>query len=752
MFYIQLIAILLYLQHVTAETCTGTSNTLNVEDCSSWIQFYDVTDLKTNNKCRSARTDPCSCNSTAQLNITCTTTSIKTITASGIGIDCQINAAWIPLSKLSGLRQLDLSNNKFTGTLSSTNTMLSTDLNYLDLSSNQITGNIPTKLGILTDLSYLNISHNQFFGTIDTLSTLTDLISLDLSFNQLSGLVKTSTIEPNFFCGLTIIVHLDLTRNNFSGPVPVFNCGVVHHMKYMRLNDNQFNSLPPTLAQMNQLIELRLQSNYLSGKIPNSLVQLNELNILQLNDNQLTGRLPSLPFIQYVKYCALNNNNFTCPLPNNTQECQQGPPTCSKSSKIQTDQTDQTDQIDNTHKKIFIDNTQPKLDIHGNIVNAHDGTYRYWQGNYYYHGAEYGLCREPLKNGCDQTANHCGFHNNHNVSIWKSKDLSSGSWTRIGTAVQCTELENCGILYRPHLVFNPTTKLFVLFVNFVSKTNTYGGNAVYSSSTPEGPFVLRTKQMALSRLCPGPAIPTNQTCGPTQGGCGDFDVFVDDDGKGYIVYGCNYWMSIEPLTMDFYDSISIAPGTRDQNYNATGPNFKFNGTVFPDYFVEAPTLFKRQDVYYLLYGHCCCFCYQGSGILVYTSSNVNGPWVVQPGGDLACIEGATEGTSSTTTERNAIEFVLQQEKGSGHSISAEPTPGQGCLYGGSIYNVSTTHAQQNFVMQIRETDQFLWTGDLWQQSPDGLKGHEGQYWTLLEFDENGRVGRVLHQDNFTMYV
>jgi hypothetical protein len=39
-------------------------------------------------------------------------------------------------------------------------------------------------------------------------------------------------------------------------------------------------------------------------------------------------------------------------------------------------------------------------------------------------------------------------------------------------------------------------------------------------------------------------------------------------------------------------------------------------TVLPEDFVEAPALWRRGNRYYLTTGHCCCFCYQGSGMIV----------------------------------------------------------------------------------------------------------------------------------------
>lgn len=91
---------------------------------------------------------------------------------------------------------------------------------------------------------------------------------------------------------------------------------------------------------------------------------------------------------------------------------------------------------------------------------------------------------------------------------------------------------------------------------------------------------------------------------------GDFDILVDDDGTAYIIYSQNYYMSIEQLTPDFYYS--------------TGKSY-----MFGEYFVEAPIFFKKDSIYYALFGWCCCYCMQGSGVLVHTANNPMGPYTVQ---------------------------------------------------------------------------------------------------------------------------
>lgn len=159
--------------------------------------------------------------------------------------------------------------------------------------------------------------------------------------------------------------------------------------------------------------------------------------------------------------------------------------------------------------------------------------------------------------------------------------------------------------------------------------------------------------------------------------------------------------------------------------------------MFAEYFVEAPVMFKRRDLYYVLFGPCCCFCYQGSGIIVHTAPSPMGPWTVQPGGDISCEHGtSSSGTSDVEWDPRAI-----------------PTPGQGCLYENTTL-VSSTRSQQNYVVEVQTATgiEYVWTGDRWQQAPDGIKGHDPQFWAPLSFDEQGYINRVRWVDQFTMDV
>jgi len=351
---------------------------------------------------------------------------------------------------------------------------------------------------------------------------------------------------------------------------------------------------------------------------------------------------------------------------------------------------------------VTFNNNLPRLDSTGTILDGHDSSVQKFAKDpplYWMHTASYGLCKEPKNYGCDQTADHCGFQLDHNITIWTSPDLSSGSWKFIGYAIDWRD-RPAGIVFRPSATYSIFTEQYILYWNWVAKNGTYMGYAAATSSTPAGPFTIKTDVV-------------NVTLNNATWHAGDFHFFVDDDGTGYIIYSSQHWMRIEKLTDDFLASTGeFYDGFRVPSY----------------YFVEAPAMFKRNGIYYALFGHCCCYCYQGSGIMVFTAQSPLGPFKFQ-GPNIACREPKTD------------------------LVNAIPTPGQGCLYGGSnMYSV--TRSQQNFVITVDtpKGKEYVWTGDRWQQSPDGLKGHDPQYWTLLEFNADGSIRDVNWVDTWELDV
>ena len=357
---------------------------------------------------------------------------------------------------------------------------------------------------------------------------------------------------------------------------------------------------------------------------------------------------------------------------------------------------------------VTISNVDYRRNVTGDIMDAHDGTYNQWTpgGPWYYYAMGYGSCQQ----GQDLCNGHCGYGYSW-IGVWRSPDMSNGSWMLVREARDDT-WPDC-IYFRVHTVFNAQTMKYVMWANLNGNENDY---AVGTSDTPEGPFTFVHGIKA----------------GRIGAHGGDFDIFVDDDGAAFLIYTAvsgGHTMAVERLTDDYLRSAATS----------SGPTNVSSG-VFGIKFVEAPAMFKRKNVYYALFGNCCCFCSKGSGIGVYTASHPLGPWKYH--NNVGCLANVTltngcgcgmdhsfvgGGDSSKATDKGAAAAATLSAL-SGDDQSADGT----C----SFYGDSLTKAQQNFVIQIPQADgstQYVWTGDRWMSAPDGDKAHDLQYWSVLQF-------------------
>ena len=343
--------------------------------------------------------------------------------------------------------------------------------------------------------------------------------------------------------------------------------------------------------------------------------------------------------------------------------------------------------------RVTISNIEPRTTIAGATLPVHDGgVYHYGMGpqqGWYFYGMEYGMCEENPTDGCtNHTIGACGFRTDHNVSIFRSPDLSQNSWTRVGSALP--DGRPTAIYYRPKVLFNNATKKYVLWVNWRECLPCSLNYLTATADSPAGPFTLANANVT-TRYKDG----------------GDFTVFADDDGKGYLLYQSraeNHIASVEVLSDDYTHSL----GSVDPSQYSSG--------LFGPKGIEAPAMFKRDGVYYSSVGLDCCFCKSGSGVIFFTASAPLGPWTLRG----------------------------QVGRFQNHS--------------------SITKAQQNFVITIppaagsKGKGTFLWTGDRWQSAPDRLKDHDFQTWLPLQFTDAGAsaapamVKQMVFLDSFSIDV
>ncbi|QHO24825.1 Receptor-like protein [Arachis hypogaea] len=195
----------------------------------------------------------------------------------------------ISFSKLTELKEMDLSNNNFVGPISSSALFEGMQsLSSIDLSYNSISGTIPSSLFMIPSLQYVDLSNNQFSKLEEFTDVFTSKLEyLDLSCNNLSG-----SIPPPIF-QLRGLASLNLSNNKLSGPIP------------------------PSIIQHSGLNELDLSSNKFSGAMQiDALVQLKNLNDLDLSFNKIDDvnftdvALSTFPQLRSLNLASCNLKTF----------------------------------------------------------------------------------------------------------------------------------------------------------------------------------------------------------------------------------------------------------------------------------------------------------------------------------------------------------------------------------------------------------------------------------------------------------
>ncbi|CAN1286017.1 Receptor-like protein 50 [Linum perenne] len=234
----------------------------------------------------------------------------------------------------SALQTLDLSNNQLQGRIPESLENC-TMLEVLDVGHNKISDVFPCIQGIKSSLRVLILRNNLFHGSLwcpyGDPSTWQQLQIVDLAFNNFSGplndkfldtwevmkdgnethdfihfqpsvyggyyqdsiAVNTKGLEWEFEKILTIFKSIDLSSNNFDGPIPEI-IGKFKALHVLNLSHNAFTgNIPSVIGDLSNLESLDLSYNKLSGHIPMELVGLTFLAVMNLSDNYLVGSIPT---------------------------------------------------------------------------------------------------------------------------------------------------------------------------------------------------------------------------------------------------------------------------------------------------------------------------------------------------------------------------------------------------------------------------------------------------------------------------
>ncbi|XP_077211474.1 leucine-rich repeat protein kinase family protein [Tasmannia lanceolata] len=238
-------------------------------------------------------------------------------------------------AKSCSLEVLDLSGNNFSG-LVPENISNCNNLTWLNLWGNEFYGKIPRELGLLSNLQTLFLGKNDFSREIpESLLNCTKLEFLDLSKNGFVGKVqqifgrfvqiKFLVLHGNSYTGgiissgilrLPNIVRLDLSFNNFTGPLPI-QISEMKTLKFLVLAYNNFSGkIPSEFGNLSSLQALDLSFNNLNGTIPSTIGNMTSLLWLMLANNNLIGEIPpEIGNCNSLLWLNLANNQFSGQIP-----------------------------------------------------------------------------------------------------------------------------------------------------------------------------------------------------------------------------------------------------------------------------------------------------------------------------------------------------------------------------------------------------------------------------------------------------
>jgi len=210
-------------------------------------------------------------------------------------------------------------------------------------------------------------------------------------------------------------------------------------------------------------------------------------------------------------------------------------------------------------------------DTSGEPINAHGGGILYHDKVYYWYG--------EIKKGKTWMPEANRSWNGTRVDVtgiscYSSQDLYN--WKYEGNVLPAVkddpnhELNTSKVLERPKVLYNRTTKQFVMWIHVDSQDYALSHAGVATSNSPTGPF------QYIGSFRPDGSMSRDMT------------VFMDEDGKAYLFHASenNATLHISLLTADY-----LKPAGRFVR-------------VFEGRSMEAPAVFKHQGRYYLVASGC----------------------------------------------------------------------------------------------------------------------------------------------------
>lgn len=210
-------------------------------------------------------------------------------------------------------------------------------------------------------------------------------------------------------------------------------------------------------------------------------------------------------------------------------------------------------------------------DVKGKTINAHGGGILFYNDTYYWFG--------EIKKGKTYRVARVTTWEDYRVpaggvSCYSSKDLLN--WKYEGIVLKpeikdsTSDIHTSKVIERPKVIYNASTKKFVMWMHIDSEDYTYAQTGVAVSDKPEGPYTY------IHSAKPNGAMARDMT------------IFQDDDGKAYHLFSSE-------------DNATMHVCLLSDNYLS---HTKTEQRILIKQSREAPAMFKHDGKYYLITSGC----------------------------------------------------------------------------------------------------------------------------------------------------
>jgi hypothetical protein len=145
---------------------------------------------------------------------------------------------------------------------------------------------------------------------------------------------------------------------------------------------------------------------------------------------------------------------------------------------------------------------------------------------------------------------------------------------------------------------------------------------------------------------------------------------------------------------------------------------------------EGGGIFKRKGIYYTMLGVDCCFCQWGADARTFTTTDPLGNWTYLSQLNY-CADGKVPPDHIDNMKINPCS--LNDPYGTNFTIAAQQ------------FNVATLPISS-------EETLYMYYGERFRSSKDGIKGHDFQAWIPIEFMDNDTPKPMKFYNNFTINV